>query len=86
MRYIGDGEVKLKPGDPITLILDEREHELAVRFDRGQLEGRIALTPQLRAAMARANIINVYAPNAMGEAWYFDSAPPLKRAAKECPR
>ena len=84
IRYFGDKAVKLKRGDPMTLILDSQEHKLAVTFDKAGLEGRIALSPALSASIAVAKDVDIHAPNEMGEPWYTGSAPALKRVVKEC--
>ena len=84
IRYFGDEAVKLARGDSMSLLLGNHEYKLAVAFGDNVLEGKIALTPAVSAAIASASEIDIDAPTEMGEPWYIGSAPALKRIVKEC--
>ena len=84
IEYFGDDAIELKKGDPMAILLDDREQQLAVSFHGKSLEGHIDLTPRLSAAIATAQRIDIVAPNEMGEPWYTGPAPALKRLVKEC--
>lgn len=84
--YHGDSAVKLKPGDSMTLLLDDRPYRLSVEYFKSSdhLVGRIKLTTALKTAITKAKDINIAAPNEMDEPWYTGEAPALKRLIKEC--
>lgn len=47
--------------------------------------GRLKLTRQLQASIARAIDIDIEAPNDMDEAWHVGRAEPFRRVVRSCP-
>lgn len=82
--YHGDGNVKLKRGDSMTLLLDERPYKLSVEFNEDALVGMIKLTTTLKMAISQAKEVKIAAPNVVDEPWYMGQAPALKRLVREC--
>jgi hypothetical protein len=71
----------------MELILDddyEPTYHLPTTRRGAHLEGRLALTAEVVAAIRDATYVMIYAPSDMEEAWHGGNAPALRRLAHEC--
>jgi hypothetical protein len=84
LDYFGDGEVRLRSGQVLSLGRAGGWVKLATKLVEGRLEGRTAITPKLIRVLSSPQELDIAAPNAMDEAWHVGTTTTLARLVHEC--
>jgi hypothetical protein len=96
--FVAPEAAKFGASAQMALILDGDEHPIRTK-EKGPtgpisnptttadnaMIGRLKLTRELSASIARASNIDVWAPNEVDEPWHVGRAKPLRRLTRACP-